>query len=338
MNVKFENLFELAYQNDYYQDKKSVNFDTYLSTESQSIAKNLRLLFRKVPGGGVILYDSTQSKVLEKGNGKIYRLTFFLYNKDQSFYNFTDIPQTISFFYYSNKFSKSNELEAILVQIRPFVFDQPLLESEQDQAFELLDNDGNVILNGITPKAPFFKIDLQGEAASRYRLQISGQDVLDFYTYNQLQQPYFGAIEIYLDLVSPNAPAYQLPFTARTTFWQYLISFKKAEDYQLSICRIESYSARSIKCEATDEFCLSDEYEEGDMKTLVFTSRYLFPFEQRPNNIFGVKINRSDNEDRSKPVTQVLPNPNTSSTLGAKVANPCNPREEGIISKMYIYL
>ena len=334
MDVKFENLFELAYQNDYYQDKKSLNFDSYLSPDSQTVAKNLRLLFRKVSGGGVILYDSNR----QQRNGKDYRLTFFLYNKDQRFYNFTDIPQTTAFFYYSNKFSKSGELEAKLVQIRPFVFDQPLSENEQDQAFELLDNDGNVILNGITPKAPFFSIDLQGESSSRYRLQITEQNVLDFYTYNQLQQPYFGAIEIYLDLVNHNVPVYQLNFAARATFWQYLISFKKDEDYQLSICRVESYTARNIKCKETDDFCLSDEYEEGDMKTLVFTSRYLFPFEQRPSNIFGVKIKRSDNEDRSKTMTQVLPNPNISSTLGAKTANPCNPKEEGIISKMYIYL
>lgn len=369
MNELFRNLFELVYLNSYYESGRSVNFRTWISNESRNLIKRYRLHSVELNAGELVLFNE-KSPLLGSSQGwksNKLKLSFFLKNNDINFYNFTQLPETTNFFYYSNKFldKAPGFLKEFYLNLRPFVFDQTLTENQRNKSYRIIDDYGDVILGGTTPDESSFQINLEGYAKERYRLIIEDLLVLDFYIYTDIQQPFFGVVDIFLDeiQISNDQPKtlYNLNFNARKTYWEYIVSYPKTKEYQFSICKVVEKQG-SYTYKPTDEFCRNSAVKD-DKEVIIFTSKLEFPFEERPRgNIFALRIFiieeaaqcisdsskckcecdccSSGCEDSQKEKCKqiidyiVLPAPGVQ-LLGARRENPCN-QQIGIISKCFI--
>ncbi|MCF7829385.1 MAG: hypothetical protein K9N46_09045 [Candidatus Marinimicrobia bacterium] len=257
MDIRFEELIRLQINNDFYQQGYGDDFEILPAPGTQQVLTDYGLLFRKIPGGVVVLYEmepSGTSPLRPISEPTCFR--FLLRNRSRNLYHYTnlpleDIPNSI--FHLHNLQDNQQDGELLLtsdlsakylteddrVALRPQWFEYTFTATGTTAQVRVLDFFGETVREfRVNKQDGTFRVpvDLRAHPTGRYRLLVNAAQELDFYTGVSLAgQGYFGIIELFRDEEVP-APyrftdgsgaaqpkTYVINLQRRVTYWKYLV-------------------------------------------------------------------------------------------------------------------
>ncbi len=358
MRIDFQPAFAVEVKHEYYPDGISADFRIVPTLHSQQQLQNYGLLFKELPGGFVVLYETTGGAGSSAAKRKIEEplaLSFLLEAKSPFLLNYSNLPLDKSadqIFFLSNRRKNLNAGKRLLSAdpLAEFISQTDLLalraqrfqvERKTDQSsavWQLFDAQGTLLhrervqsVAGLSS----YRVDLATRQPGVYQLLHDGVTHLQFYAADRLLGEYpFGLLEIAADPSvtdefsfvdgsgNPQFRRYQIKLQARKTTWEYFVVAKyetQLKPQDLSV---------TLEDPAVD-FARQAAVELADgSRAIPFIADKPLPLTRRP--LKGIALHKKKGPTTPKLEIVDLPNPSITEVIPVTA--------EKVVSRVYVYV
>ena len=244
MRISYKPLFSIESLHSYFADRVCRALTLSPTSAGAQLCQRHYLRFHPSPGGGTVYYEESATN-LQRLRDETSPLSFVLTSIDPLFDLYTDgggdgrVAPSTTVHYFGNAVPHVAEVGGqrrvllhpphqplaeppLVVRAKRFTyrFDQPA----RAVSLELLDAGGQPVWQAHTPETELrdWPLDLRGQPDGRYRLQIAGRPVGDFYLSDEAVARRWGVVDVFTrDL--EQAPTFTIAFASRGTTWRYYI-------------------------------------------------------------------------------------------------------------------
>ncbi len=263
MRIQFGKMVEVRLFHRFFEGTAGEVFDLAPTRECRKLLANWGLLFKKIPGGFVLLYEIT-----EDGGGISHPLkpidspltfSFVVLPLDPRMVNYSDVPlDRLPGFIYSLHNLRDNQQQGALlltadtqnpylssadrVALRPLSFRYTFQSTQNSVLLDILDSLGTKVRSlsvSTTDGTGICTVDLRPRGPGMYTINIDGQKAFDFYASDEIaRMKAFAVIDICCGSHVPGPyrflndsfdvvrKTYTVRVDARRTFWKYYVVLK----------------------------------------------------------------------------------------------------------------
>ena len=268
-------------QHSFYADMVCHDITLQPSKATSELMRNSNCLFKQRTHGIQLFCLQNNST-----NQKPLTLTFYLFVKNQKFYNITDLPiaetNDSGFYSFQNRSGESalskrpSVTKADQLPLRPARFTHRLDEKTSSD-FEIRSNSGKTVQKITLTDSEEILIDISSETEGVYNLWNNGETLFVWYSsLENFTTPPWGVLTLELTAVKEDEapPVYQLSFNARKAIWRYFI-IDKREDQQVYLSIECSEISREFKDMGVQELA-----DGSEARLFSLDSQNPIPFEE----------------------------------------------------------
>ncbi|MDB4582340.1 hypothetical protein N9164_04245 [Draconibacterium sp.] len=256
MKIKFDILFEVIVEHDYFKDKTIKDLSIKPTENTLQVLNNYGLLFRNTAKGFVILYEIDTTTSTQEPLKPIItseKFSFEIYINDSYFNNYTNIPidHKGPHILYFNNLDENIGDSKMMLNKDPIVGEKDISRliatyyniqepaTSSSTLLEVIDSNGTTVFSKSVVKIEdslVYQIDFDKIGAGWFDIKIGGisRDAV-YVDKNIHRNPVFGIIDIYATTDVPSSyrfvasdgavasKVYNIRFAQRTTTWKYYV-------------------------------------------------------------------------------------------------------------------